>query len=68
MAPADARGIFLGVLRFNSQLGTVLSPVLFAVLAESAGYDWAFASVAAASLAVAGLLICFIPETITKAA
>jgi len=63
VAPAAARGMFLGMWRFVGQIGVVLSPIVFAFLASTTGYPSAFVFVAAASMAVAFLMAFRIPET-----
>jgi MFS family permease len=63
VAPAAARGMFLGLWRFVGQIGVVLSPIVFAFLAGTTGYPSAFIFVAAASLMVALLMAFRIPET-----
>ncbi len=63
VAPPQARGMFLGLWRFVGQGGTVLSPILFAVLADELGYGTAFLFTAACAAVVAGLLIRYVPET-----
>ena len=47
VAPPEARGIFLGVWRLTGQGGATLSPILFAVIAETLGYGSSFVFVAA---------------------
>ena len=42
VAPPEARGMFLGVWRLTGQGGATLSPILFAVLAETLGYGSSF--------------------------
>jgi MFS family permease len=63
VAPANARGTFLGLWRFTAQVGTSLSPAAFALLADKAGYGYSFVFVSAAALIVAYLLIKHVPET-----
>jgi len=63
VAPAAARGMFLGLWRFVGQVGVVLSPIVFAFLAGTTGYPSAFIFVAAASVMVALLMLFWIPET-----
>jgi MFS family permease len=63
VAPAQARGMFLGLWRFAGQVGTAFSPIAFAAIAEGAGYGAAFVFVAAAALVVTVLLITRVPET-----
>jgi len=63
VAPANARGMFLGLWRFTSQAGIVVGPVVFAFLADRAGYASAFVFIAAVALVVTVLLITRVPET-----
>ena len=65
VAPPEARGMFLGVWRLTGQGGATLSPILFAVLAETLGYGSSFVFVAASAAVVAFLLIFYVPETRT---
>lgn len=66
VAPAEARGMFLGIWRLTGQGGVTLSPIFFAVIAETLGYGSSFAFVAAAAAVVAFLLIFYVPETRTR--
>ncbi|HET7678601.1 MAG TPA: MFS transporter [Xanthobacteraceae bacterium] len=66
VAPAEARGLFLGVWRLTGQGGVTLSPILFAVIAETLGYGSSFLFVAAAGAVVTFLLIFYVPETRTR--
>lgn len=63
VAPPNARGMFLGLWRFTGQIGTALSPVVFAFLADKTSYGFAFVFVAGAAFITAFLLITRIPET-----
>ncbi|GAA3732862.1 MFS transporter [Streptomyces tremellae] len=63
VAPAEGRGMFLGLWRFTGQGGQTLSPVLFALLAAQAGYTSSFLFTAASAAVVAFLLIRYVPET-----
>ncbi len=63
VAPPEARGMFLGLWRFTGQLGTSLSPIGFAFLADRSGYGASFVFVAAAALVTGLLLVTVIPET-----
>src|SRR5581483_7751262 len=63
VAPPEARGMFLGLWRFTGQLGTSLSPIGFAFLADRSGYGASFVFVAAAALVTGVLLVTVIPET-----
>jgi MFS family permease len=63
VAPANARGMFLGLWRFTAQVGTTLSPLLFAWLAEATGYGSAFIFIAGAAFVTVILLVTHIPES-----
>jgi MFS family permease len=64
VAPAEARGLFLGLWRFTGQGGTLISPIIFAnVLSDHIGYGSAFLYISASAAVVAYLLIRYVPET-----
>jgi len=64
VAPAEARGLFLGLWRFTGQGGTLISPFVFAnILSDHTGYGSAFLYIAASAAVVAYLLIRYVPET-----
>jgi len=63
VAPAQARGTFLGVWRFAGQGGATLSPIVFALLASQLNYGSSFLFTAASAAVVAFLLIRYVPET-----
>ncbi len=63
VAPDEARGTFLGLWRFTGQGGAVLSPIIFALLADQVSYGSAFLFTAASALAVSFLLVRHVPET-----
>jgi MFS family permease len=63
VAPAGARGKFLGLWRFTGQGGTVISPIVFTALATSVSYGASFLFVAGAASVVSLLVARFIPET-----
>jgi sugar phosphate permease len=65
VAPSEARGMFLGVWRLTGQLGTTLSPVVFAVLADALNFGSSFLFVAGSAAVVAFLLIFYVRETRT---
>ncbi|HZS64445.1 MAG TPA: MFS transporter [Xanthobacteraceae bacterium] len=65
VAPAEGRGMFLGVWRLTGQLGTTFSPVIFAILADALNFGSSFLFVAASAAVVASLLIFYVPETRT---
>lgn len=63
VAPAEGRGMFLGLWRFTGQGGATLSPVLFAALAGEFGYGSSFLFTALSAAVVVLLLVVFVPET-----
>src|SRR5581483_6806738 len=63
VAPDGARGLFLGMWRFASQVGTAMSPSIFAFLADAAGYGFSFVYVAITGFAVVFLLVAHVPDT-----
>lgn len=63
VAPAEARGTFLGIWRFTGQGGVALGPIIFALLADTVDYGTAFLFTAACAAVVAFLLIRYVPET-----
>lgn len=65
VAPAEARGSFLGLWRFTGQGGATISPIIFALIAHHLNYGSAFLFVAASAAVVAFLLIRHVPETRT---
>jgi MFS family permease len=65
VAPPGARGTFLGLWRFAGQGGTLLSPIVFAVLADELSYGWSFVFIALSASVVVYLLFRYIPETRT---
>jgi sugar phosphate permease len=67
VAPAEARGRFLGLWRFTGQGGATLSPIIFAIIADQISYSTAFLCTAGAAAMVALLLILYVPETRQKA-
>jgi MFS family permease len=66
MAPAAARGRFFGFWRLISEIGGLISPALFALMAERVAYSAAFASFAICSLATAALLAFSVKETVGR--
>jgi MFS family permease len=62
VAPPGAQGRFLGLWRFIVTVGGTISPIVFALLADTLGYISSFLFVSAAGLAVT-LLLTRIPET-----
>jgi MFS family permease len=67
VAPPEARGMFLGIWRLTGQGGATLSPILFAVIAETLNYGSSFLFVTASAAVVTFLLVSYVPETRTKA-
>lgn len=63
VAPPDARGTFLGIWRFTGQGGQTLSPIIFAVLADTLSYGSSFVFNACTAAIVAYLLVRHVPET-----
>ena len=63
VAPAQARGAFLGMWRFVGQGGTALSPIIFALLADQLSYGTAFVFIALTASVVVLLLVFGIPAT-----
>ena len=58
--------MFLGVWRLTGQGGATLSPILFAVIAETLGYGSSFVFIAASAAVVTMLLVFYVPETRTR--
>lgn len=63
MAPASARGRFFGVWRLIGEIGSLVSPLLFAFTAEHFSYSAAFALFSLGSFATALLLAFSVKET-----
>ena len=63
VAPAQARGTFLGIWRFTGQGGVALGPIFFALIADQVDYGAAFLFTSACAAFVAFLLIRYVPET-----
>jgi MFS family permease len=63
VAPAEARGTFLGIWRFTGQGGVALGPIIFALVADQVDYGTAFLFTSSCAAVVAFLLICYVPET-----
>ena len=63
VAPAEARGTFLGIWRFTGQGGVALGPIIFALVADTVDYGTAFLFTSACAAVVAFLLIRYVPET-----
>jgi MFS family permease len=67
LAPPGARGRFFGVWQTVNQMGSALSPGLFALLAETAGAPAGFAYLGLASVAVVILIAFFVPDPVGHA-
>ena len=63
VAPAQARGTFLGLWRFTGQGGVALGPIIFAAVADTVDYGTAFLFTSSCAVVVAYLLIRYVPET-----
>jgi MFS family permease len=63
VAPAEARGTFLGIWRFTGQGGVALGPIIFALVADQVDYGMAFLFTSSCAAVVAFLLIRYVPET-----
>lgn len=63
VAPAEARGTFLGIWRFTGQGGVALGPIIFAAVADTVDYGSAFLFTSSCAAVVAFLLIRYVPET-----
>lgn len=63
MAPANARGRFFGIWRLVGEIGALVSPLLFAFVAEHFAYGAAFALFALCSFATSLLLAFSVKET-----
>lgn len=63
VAPAEARGTFLGLWRFTGQGGVALGPIIFAFVADKVNYGTSFLFTSACAAVVAFLLIRYVPET-----
>jgi MFS family permease len=63
VAPAEARGTFLGIWRFTGQGGVALGPIIFALVADTVDYGTAFLFTSTCAAVVAFLLIRYVPET-----
>jgi MFS family permease len=63
VAPAQGRGLFLGVWRFTGTGAAALAPVMFSAFADGVGYDASFLFISVTAAIAAFLLIRYIPET-----
>lgn len=66
MAPANARGRFFGFWRLIGEVGGLVSPALFAVVAEQLSYSAAYVAFALCSLTTALLLVFTVRETLGR--
>jgi MFS family permease len=66
MAPAVARGRFFGFWRLVGEIGGLVSPALFALVAEQIAYSAAFALFGLCALATATLLAFSVRETVGR--
>jgi MFS family permease len=66
MAPAVARGRFFGFWRLVGEIGSLVSPALFALVAEQIAYSAAFALFGLCALATAALLAFSVTETVGR--
>jgi MFS family permease len=64
VAPPEARGKFLGLWRLVAQVGTVVSPTVFAFLADNVGYHASFVFLSLGTLTASFLLITRVRETL----
>jgi len=64
MAPASARGRFFGFWRMIGEIGGLISPALFGLIAERVAYSAAFALFGICSLTTAALLAFSVQETV----
>lgn len=66
MAPAVARGRFFGFWRLVGEIGSLVSPALFALIADQIAYSAAFVFFSFCSLATALLLAFSVRETVGR--
>jgi MFS family permease len=66
MAPGAARGRFFGFWRLVGEIGGLVSPAFFALVADRIAYSAAFALFAACSFATAALLNFSVKETAAR--
>jgi MFS family permease len=64
LAPASARGRFFGFWRLIGEIGGLISPALFGLVADQIAYSAAFALFGFCSLATAALLAFSVKETV----
>ena len=66
MAPAVARGRFFGFWRLVGEVGGLVSPAVFGLVAEQIAYSAAFALVGFCALSTAGILAFQVRETVGR--
>jgi MFS family permease len=66
MAPPSARGRFFGFWRLIGEIGGLISPALFALMAAQVAYSAAFAFFALCAVATAALLVFSVKETVGR--
>lgn len=66
IAPANVRGRFFGIWRLIGEGGSTMSPVMFAVLAETSGYAAAFVSLSVCAFAGAVILFTQVRTTLRR--
>ena len=64
LAPPEARGKFFGIWRLIGEIGTFLSPILFALISEYYGYTVSFSFLGLVGLSSALLVGTQIRETL----
>lgn len=63
MAPESARGRFFGIWRLSGEMGHLLSPAIFALLAESVAYAAGFCFLSLSAFAAAAIVATRVKET-----
>lgn len=66
IAPANVRGRFFGIWRLIGEGGSTMSPVMFAILAETSGYAAAFVSLSVCAFAGAVILFTQVRTTLRR--
>jgi MFS family permease len=66
MAPAVARGRFFGLWRLIGEIGSLVSPAVFGLVAEQIAYSAAFAFLGLCALSTAGFLAFQVRETVGR--
>jgi len=67
LAPRDARGRFFGIWRLVGEIGHILSPSIFAVLADHVAFSAAFSFLAVCAFVAAVLIGLQVRETVGRA-